>query len=252
MEYTITELARISGVSTRTLRHYDAIGLLQPSRVSGAGYRFYGTDEADTLQQILFYRELGVSLEQIGAWLRASDFDRVRAMEGHLASLRERRDAMDRLIENAERTLRTMKGEDTMRDEEKFAGYKQALVEENEAKYGAEVREKYGLYGPFSFMVETDGSASFSEDFVKPLDIPAVINDYRLGNASHGYEPEKGPQPVFYGRGPAFRENVTVPTGRVIDIAPTLARILGQEMPQADGRALTELLTQTNAYNTGK
>ena len=105
-----------------------------------------------------------------------------------------------------------------------------------------EVREKYGQYGPFSFMVETDGSASFSEGFTEPLDIPAVINDYRLGSASHGYEPEKGPQPVFYGRGPAFRENVALPTGRIIDVAPTLARILGQDLPQAEGECMQALL----------
>lgn len=105
-----------------------------------------------------------------------------------------------------------------------------------------EVREKYGQYGPFSFMVETDGTATFGEGFEEPLDSPAVIDDYRLGNATHGYEPEKGPQPVFYGRGPAFRENVTIPTGRVIDIAPTLARILGQEMPHADGKCMDALL----------
>lgn len=105
-----------------------------------------------------------------------------------------------------------------------------------------EVREKYGQYGPFSFMVETDGSATFSEEFNEPLDSPVVINDYRLGNATHGYEPEKGPQPVFYGRGPAFREHVTLPTGRIIDVAPTLARILGQELPKAEGKCMQELL----------
>ena len=105
-----------------------------------------------------------------------------------------------------------------------------------------EVRQKYGQYGPFSFMVETDGTATFGDAYEEPLDSPVITDDYRLGNAAHGYEPEKGPQPVFYGRGPAFREGVTIPTGRVIDIAPTLARILGQEMPQADGRCMDALL----------
>lgn len=105
-----------------------------------------------------------------------------------------------------------------------------------------EVREKYGQYGPFSFMVESDGTATFGDAYVEPLDSPVDTDDYRLGNATHGYEPEKGPQPVFYAAGPAFREHVTLPTGRVIDIAPTLARILGQEMPQAEGTCMDTLL----------
>lgn len=107
-----------------------------------------------------------------------------------------------------------------------------------------EVKEKYGQYGPFAFMVESDGSATFGDDYTEPLDSPVITDDYRLGNATHGYEPHKGPQPVFYATGPAFRENVTVPTGRVIDIAPTLARVLGQQMPQADGICMDMLLKE--------
>lgn len=105
-----------------------------------------------------------------------------------------------------------------------------------------EVRERYGTYGPFSFMVETDGNTTFSEDWLEPVESPIVLSDYRLGNATHGYVPEKGPQPVFLGRGPAFKEGAVLANAFVIDEAPTLARILGQEMPQAEGRCLEELL----------
>lgn len=65
MEYTINRLAKIAGVSTRTLRYYDSLGLLSPKRIASNGYRIYGSAEVDTLQQILFYRELGVPLEEI-------------------------------------------------------------------------------------------------------------------------------------------------------------------------------------------
>lgn len=185
MEYSITELARISGVSTRTLRHYDAIGLLHPSRVSEAGYRFYGTAEADTLQQILFYRERGVSLEKIGAWLGAADFDRAAAMEEHLAVLREKRAAMDRLIENAEKTLRTLRGEETMLDTEKFEAFKQDLVRENEERYGAEVREKYGDAQTDAFGAHIRGmsreawmrSKQLEEDILRLLEETAPSGD---------------------------------------------------------------------------
>ena len=63
MEYTSNILSKVSGVSARTLRYYDEIGLLKPVRVASSGYRIYGQNELDTLQQILFYRELGFPLE---------------------------------------------------------------------------------------------------------------------------------------------------------------------------------------------
>ena len=71
MEYTIQKLAQMAGVSTRTLRYYDEIGLLKPCRITESGYRIYGTTEVDALQQILFYRELGVCLDTIRRILSA-------------------------------------------------------------------------------------------------------------------------------------------------------------------------------------
>ncbi|NLM27171.1 MAG: MerR family transcriptional regulator, partial [Clostridiaceae bacterium] len=65
MEYTVNKLAKLAGVSTRTLRYYDEIGLLVPARISSNGYRIYGRNEVDRLQQILFYRELDVPLDEI-------------------------------------------------------------------------------------------------------------------------------------------------------------------------------------------
>lgn len=65
MEYTIQKLSQLAGISTRTLRYYDEIGLLKPDRINSSGYRIYGATEVDRLQQILFYRELGVKLDSI-------------------------------------------------------------------------------------------------------------------------------------------------------------------------------------------
>lgn len=65
MDYTIGQLAELAGVSTRTLRYYDRIGLLKPLYVDDSGYRWYGERELDLLQQILFYRERGFALAQI-------------------------------------------------------------------------------------------------------------------------------------------------------------------------------------------
>ena len=75
MEYTVSKLAKISGVSTRTLRYYDEIGLLKPTKIRSNGYRIYGNAEVDKLQQILFYREMGVSLEEIIKLMSDPNYD---------------------------------------------------------------------------------------------------------------------------------------------------------------------------------
>lgn len=144
MEYTVNRLAKMAAVSTRTLRYYDEIGLLQPSRISSNGYRIYGRKEVDRLQQILFYRELGVPLEEIKRILSSEDFDGLAALESHLTALQARRKQLDLLIANVEKTIKAAKGEMIMSDIEKFEGFKRKLVEEYEQKYGREAREKYG------------------------------------------------------------------------------------------------------------
>lgn len=144
MEYTINKLAKLAGVSTRTLRYYDELGLLSPARVSSNGYRIYGQKEIDRLQQILFYRELGVSLEEIRSILSSKDFDGLSALESHLSALLARREQMDLLVANVEKTIKAMKGEIIMNDQEKFEGFIQKLVDDNEQQYGEEARAKYG------------------------------------------------------------------------------------------------------------
>ncbi|MBE7718874.1 MerR family transcriptional regulator [Lacrimispora indolis] len=144
MEYTINKLAKLAGVSTRTLRYYDELGLLTPARVSSNGYRIYGQKEIDRLQQILFYRELGVSLEEIRNILDSKDFDGLSALESHLSALLARRKQLDLLVANVEKTIKAKKGEMIMSDQEKFEGFLQKLVDDNERQYGEEAREKYG------------------------------------------------------------------------------------------------------------
>ena len=81
MEYTVQELARLAGVSPRTLRYYDQIGLLKPARINAAGYRIYESGQLDRLQHILLYRELGVGLKQIKAILENPAFDGISALK---------------------------------------------------------------------------------------------------------------------------------------------------------------------------
>ncbi|MEK4996867.1 MerR family transcriptional regulator [Paenibacillus odorifer] len=138
------KLAELAGISTRTLRYYDEFGILKPARINSSGYRIYGRTEVDLLQQILFYRELGLSLERIKAIMTEPSFDGAKALREHHDKLLEKRQQLDLLIANVEKTLAQKEGRITMSDTEKFEGFKQKLVDDNEKKYGQEIREKYG------------------------------------------------------------------------------------------------------------
>ncbi|MCC3358113.1 MerR family transcriptional regulator [Bacillus sp. REN16] len=144
MEYTVQKLAKLAGVSTRTLRYYDEIEILKPARINSSGYRIYGQDEVNRLQQILFYRELGVNLTDIKQIMTNPAFDESKALEEHREQLLDKRKQIDQLIANVEKTIAQKEGRITMSDQEKFEGFKKKALDENEKKYGKEIREKYG------------------------------------------------------------------------------------------------------------
>ncbi len=144
MEYTVQKLARLAGVSPRALRHYDDIGLLKPRRTSSSGYRIYGAAEVDLLQQILFYRELGVGLDEIRSIVTSPGFDRTTALRQHHARLLDRKEQIEKLIANVEMSLALAERGVQMRDQAKFEGLKKKLVADNEQQYGPEIRARYG------------------------------------------------------------------------------------------------------------
>jgi DNA-binding transcriptional MerR regulator len=144
MEYTVQKLGYMAGVSTRTLRYYDEIGILKPARINSSGYRIYGQSEVDRLQQILFYRELGVSLVGIKEMVTSPSFDGHHALLEHREKLLEKREQLDLLIANVDKTIALKEGRMTMTNQEKFEGFKQTMIDENETKYGKEIRAKYG------------------------------------------------------------------------------------------------------------
>lgn len=141
--YTVHELAELSGCTVRTLHHYDDLGLV-PAQRANNGYRRYGAAEVDRLHQVLLYRECGMPLAAIGRLLDDPAFDARDALAGHLRELHARKRRLDGLIASVEKTLACMEGSATMEDEEKFEAFKQGLVDENEKKYGKEVRERWG------------------------------------------------------------------------------------------------------------
>ena len=144
MEYSIQELSRLSGVTTRTLRWYDQIGLLKPSRVAESGYRYYGGAEVDRLQDILYYRALGVELARIKECLDDPSFDRLAALRNHLAALEAERERLEQLIRSVKDTIGAEERNEIMSDEQKFEAFKKRAVAHNEEVYGAEIRSKYG------------------------------------------------------------------------------------------------------------
>lgn len=144
MDYSIGDLAQVAGISRRALRYYDEIDLLNPTQKTSAGYRLYGEKEVNRLQQVLFYRELGLNLVTIRTILDDPQFDRIQALEEHMRHLMKKQQHLATLLQTLEKSLQEARGEKRMSDKEKFEGFKKELLEKNEQQYGKEIREAYG------------------------------------------------------------------------------------------------------------
>ena len=141
--YSIGQLSRLSGVSVRALRHFEELGLLHPKRQAN-GYRQYGAQDVDRLQQVLLYRTCGMELAEIARVLDSPAFDAQSALAQHREVLRGRKAELETLIATVEKTLRSLEGGNAMADAERFEGLKQTAVSENEARYGSEARKRWG------------------------------------------------------------------------------------------------------------
>jgi DNA-binding transcriptional MerR regulator len=138
--HTVKELAQLAKVSVRTLHFYDEINLLKPATIGENGYRYYGRDELLRLQQILFYRELGMALEKIREILDATDFDRIKALDQHRKDIARERERLTTLIRTIDQTVANYKGEIQMKDEDLYVGFSP----EKQAEYEAFLVERYG------------------------------------------------------------------------------------------------------------
>jgi DNA-binding transcriptional MerR regulator len=138
--YTVKQLARLSGVSVRTLHHYDEIGLLKPAFTGENRYRYYGREELLRLQDILFHRELGVPLAAIARLLEGEGRDRVAILHEHRALLAERVKHSRQLLRTIDRTLAELNGEGTMSDRDIYTGFAPA----KQAEYEDWLVENYG------------------------------------------------------------------------------------------------------------
>lgn len=140
MPYTVHELAQLAGVSVRTLHYYDEIGLLTPSSIARNGYRHYEEKELIRLQQILFFRELEFSLEDIKRMLNRPDFSVVEALRDQKKLMKLKRDRLDKLINSIDRTIKRMNNNQKIQDEELYDAFKDDDVKQ----YQDEVKERWG------------------------------------------------------------------------------------------------------------
>ena len=137
---TVSEVARLAGVSVRALHHYDAIGLLSPSARSDAGYRLYSRDDLDRLQEVLLFRELEIPLEDIGALMAGGAFDRLTALELQREMLAQNATRTAALIASVERAINAERTGVRMTAEEMF----EVFGDFDPAEYEDEVEERWG------------------------------------------------------------------------------------------------------------
>lgn len=123
MPHTVKQLAQLSGVSVRTLRFYDDIGILKPAYYGENGYRYYEQTQLLTLQQILFFRELDMQLKDIQRILSDPDFDTGEILKSHKLALEQKKERLNRLIVTLDKTIANLNGENKMSDKEIYEGF---------------------------------------------------------------------------------------------------------------------------------
>ncbi len=136
MDWSIQQIAKLAGTTSRTLRHYDDIGLLAPSRIGHNGYRHYDQAALVRLQRILLLRELGLGLPQISEVL-SREASEVHALQTHLAWLREEQGRLARQIASVESTINAVRGGERLMAEDMFNGF-------DHTQYKDEVEERWG------------------------------------------------------------------------------------------------------------
>jgi DNA-binding transcriptional MerR regulator len=138
MEWSIQEVARLSGVTSRTLRHYGDVGLLSASRTGAGGLRYYDADALTRLQRILLLRELGLGIPAIAESL-GRESDDIRALKIHLRALAEEKNRLDRQIASVALTIRKRKGGEQLMAEDMFDGFDHTVFrDEVEDRWGAD------------------------------------------------------------------------------------------------------------------
>ena len=165
---TVHEVSELTGVSIRTLQYYDQIGLLQPAQRTEAGYRLYDDTALERLRQILLFRELAFSLDEIKAILDAPDFDREKALDQQIELLTLKRERLDAIIALA-REIRNQ-GELPM----KFQAFDETTIQE----YAARAKAEWGSTKEYEEYVEKSKSRSMQEEKNMAQDLMGVFVEF--------------------------------------------------------------------------
>ncbi len=183
--YKIKEIAKMAGVSSRTLRYYHEINLLNPSYINESGYRIYSEKQLDLLQQILFYRRMDLPLSEIKKILNDQFFDLNDSLVKHRENLVKQKDNIEVLLNTIDKTIAYQKGETKMKSKDKFEGLKDEMIKEVDEKYGDELRDSYGSeainegFTKFKKMTkyQMDSADQLAEDILNKLSILLPDND---------------------------------------------------------------------------
>jgi DNA-binding transcriptional MerR regulator len=160
--YKVQEVAKIAGVSVRTLHHYDSVGLLKPSTIGSNRYRYYSEEDLKLLQHILFFKELGFSLKKIQE-IVAEGFDPKFAIVRHAELLEKKKARLEKLIENAERTRLELEGAEGLSNEERFEAFSVKKSDDSIEKYKKKASdETQALDKPAA--LETDEELNAAEE----------------------------------------------------------------------------------------
>jgi len=243
MSYAIKELADLAGVSVRTLHHYDAIGLLRAEKRSAAGYRYYGEPELLRLQQILFYRELDMSLGEIASLLDRPGFNELAALEDHKRLLAARAERILRLMDTVDRTIGRLKGETMLTDKELYEGFSSEEIDsmkaEAKAKWGhtaayAESQRRVARMGKEEWAAVKKEVSGIDEDAARCMkegEAPGsaatqAVMARKYASLRHFYEPSPD---MFAGLGAGYVEDPRF-RAHYESIAPGLSEYLRDAM----------------------
>lgn len=204
----VHEVAKLTGITARTLHYYDEIGLLKPSIVTEARYRQYTDDDLIRLQEILFFREVGFSLKEIKGLIASPNYIRSEALKHHLVILEAQRERIDALIALVKNEIKGTK-------ETAFSAFSNAKIIELQARFREEVLERWGntdafkefeaVFSPKAKQIQNEQMEAFysmSQDIFErlaiyednPADCPevqAIVREWQQYISEHFYECNK-------------------------------------------------------------
>ncbi|TWT03420.1 MerR family transcriptional regulator [Planomicrobium sp. CPCC 101079] len=170
--YKVQEVAKIAGVSVRTLHHYDSIGLMKPSNIGSNRYRYYNDEDLKLLQHILFFKEIGFSLKKIQE-LVAEGFDPESALAQHSSFLRQKQERLEKLIQNAEMTLHEYQGTKSITNEQRFNAFANDKGIESIDKYKTAVKQEAPKLAVTAGAAESISEINYADE---PFTIEEIVS----------------------------------------------------------------------------